>query len=94
MTESEATTTTDPRGRRKIRQGRVVSDKMEKSIVVAIESLVPHPLYSKRMKRTTRLHAHDETNDCHEGDLVEIMETRPLSKTKRWRVVRVVERAR
>ena len=79
---------------RKLRQGRVVSDKMNKTVVVAIESLVEHPLYGKRIKRTSRFHAHDEQNDCHEGDLVEIMETRPLSKTKRWRVTRVIERAR
>jgi small subunit ribosomal protein S17 len=80
--------------RRKVRRGRVVSDKMHKTIVVVVERTVEHPLYGKRMKRTTKFHAHDETNDCHEGDLVEIMETRPISKTKRWRVVRVVERAR
>lgn len=92
MVENETAKT--PRTRRKIRQGRVVSDKMEKSVVVSIENLVRHPLYGKRIKRTTRFHAHDETNDAREGDLVEIMETRPLSKTKRWRVVRVIERAR
>lgn len=80
--------------RRKVRQGRVVSDKMDKSVVVVIENLIEHPLYGKRMKRTTKFHAHDESNDSHEGDLVEIMETRPLSKTKRWRVTRVLERAR
>ena len=79
---------------RKVRQGRVVSDKMDKTVVVAVETLVQHPLYGKRMKRTKRLHAHDEKNDCQAGDLVEVMETRPLSKTKRWRVTRVVERAR
>ncbi|HUO99925.1 MAG TPA: 30S ribosomal protein S17 [Gemmatimonadota bacterium] len=82
------------RPNRKLRQGRVISDRMQKTVVVAIESLVEHPLYGKRVKRTTRFHAHDEQNDCHEGDLVEIMETRPLSKTKRWRVTRVIERAR
>lgn len=79
---------------RKVRQGRVVSDRMDKTVVVAVERVVQHPLYGKRVKRTTKLHAHDERNDCHEGDLVEVMETRPLSKTKRWRVTRVVERAR
>ena len=79
---------------RKVRQGRVVSDKMDKTVVVAVETLVQHPLYGKRMKRTKKLHAHDEQNDCHAGDLVEVMETRPLSRTKRWRVTRVVERAR
>ena len=82
------------RKRRKTLRGRVVSDKMQKSVVVTIERLVKHPLYGKRIKRTSRYTAHDETNDCKEGDLVEIMETRPLSKTKRWRVTRVLERAR
>jgi len=91
---SEENVKTSRSTRRKVRQGRVVSDKMDKTVVVSIESLVKHPLYGKRMKRTTKFHAHDEANDCHEGDLVEIMETRPLSKTKRWRVTRVLERAR
>jgi small subunit ribosomal protein S17 len=84
----------DRENHRKVRQGRVVSDKMDKTVVVAVESLVQHPLYGKRMKRTKKLHAHDEQNDCHPGDLVEVIETRPLSRTKRWRVTRVVERAR
>jgi small subunit ribosomal protein S17 len=66
---------------------------MQKTVVVAIESLVEHPLYGKRMKQTTRFHAHDQDNECREGDVVEIMETRPLSKAKRWRVTRVLERA-
>jgi small subunit ribosomal protein S17 len=82
------------RKRRKTLRGRVASDKMQKSVVVTIERLVKHPLYGKRIKRTARYTAHDENNDCKEGDLVEIMETRPLSKTKRWRVLRVIERAR
>lgn len=82
------------RKRRKTFRGRVVSDKMQKSVVVTIERLVKHPLYGKRIKRTSRYTVHDETNDCKEGDLVEIMETRPMSKTKRWRVIRVIERAR
>jgi small subunit ribosomal protein S17 len=82
------------RNRRKTLQGRVASDKMHKSVVVTIERLVKHPLYGKRIKRTARYTAHDENNECKEGDLVEIMETRPLSKTKRWRVLRVIERAR
>lgn len=86
--------TTERVNRRKVRQGRVVSDRMDKTVVVKIETLVKHPLYGKRMKRSTKFHAHDATNDCHAGDLVEIMETRPLSKTKRWRVTRVLERAR
>ena len=95
MEERMETGTRAPRvNRRKVRRGRVVSDKMNKTIVVEVERMVEHPLYGKRMKRTARFHAHDETNDCHEGDLVEIVETRPLSKTKRWRVARVVERAR
>jgi len=89
-----ATVAEAERKRRKVLRGRVASDKMHKSVVVTIERLVKHPLYGKRIKRTTRYTAHDETNDCKEGDLVEIMETRPLSKTKRWRVIRVIERAR
>jgi small subunit ribosomal protein S17 len=85
---------TETRNQRKVRRGRVVSDKMQKTVVVAIERLVEHPLYGKRMKQTTRFHAHDQNNECKEGDVVEIMETRPLSKSKRWRVTRVLERAR
>ena len=85
---------TETRNQRKVRQGRVVSDKMQKTVVVAIERLVEHPLYGKRMKQTTRFHAHDQENECREGDVVEITETRPLSKSKRWRVTRVLERAR
>ena len=93
--DSAATTVAGAeRRRRKTLRGRVVSDKMQKSVVVTIERLVKHPLYGKRIKRTSRYTAHDETNDCREGDLVEIMETRPMSKTKRWRVIRVIERAR
>jgi len=93
-TTSETKTAAQERTTRKVRRGRVVSDRMDKTVVVAIERLLEHPLYGKRMKRTARFKAHDETNDCNEGDLVEIMETRPLSKQKRWRVVRVIERAR
>jgi small subunit ribosomal protein S17 len=85
----------DPtRGRRKVRQGKVVSAKMEKTIIVVIESRVRHPLYGKFMKRSKRFKAHDEESACGEGDTVEIMETRPLSKDKRWRVVRVIEKAK
>lgn len=73
-------------------QGRVTSDKMEKSIVVTIERMVKHPLYGKFIRRTTKLHVHDENNECGIGDLVEIRETRPLSKTKSWTLVRVVEK--
>jgi len=85
----------DPtRGRRKVRQGKVVSAKMEKTIIVIIESRVRHPLYGKFMKRSKRFKAHDEESTCGEGDTVEIMETRPLSKDKRWRVVRIIEKAK
>jgi small subunit ribosomal protein S17 len=79
---------------RKTRVGVVVSDKMQKTVVVAIERRVPHPVYGKMMTRTTRLKAHDEQNDAKAGDVVRIMETRPLSRDKRWRVVEIVERAR
>ena len=75
-------------------QGRVVSDKMEKSIVVAIERIVKHPIYGKFIKRTTKLHVHDENNECGIGDIVRVMETRPLSKDKRWRVVEIIEKAK
>lgn len=82
------------RSARKERVGIVVSDKMNKSIVVAIQRQIKHPIYGKFIKKTTRLMAHDENNDAHEGDTVRIMETRPLSKHKRWRLVEVVERAK
>jgi small subunit ribosomal protein S17 len=82
------------RGRRKTRVGLVVSDKMEKTVVVAIERRIPHPVYGKMVTRTTKLKAHDEANDAKTGDTVRIAETRPLSKDKRWRVVEIVERAR
>ncbi|USD65545.1 30S ribosomal protein S17 [Vibrio sp. SCSIO 43136] len=74
--------------------GRVVSDKGDKSIVVAIERMVKHPIYGKYVKRTTKLHAHDENNECGLGDTVEVRECRPLSKTKSWTLVRVVEKAK
>ncbi|SQH74306.1 30S ribosomal protein S17 [Shewanella benthica] len=74
-------------------QGRVLSNKMDKSITVAIERKVKHPLYGKYLKRTTKIHAHDETNQCNEGDLVTIRECRPLSKTKSWTLVEVVTKA-
>ena len=73
--------------------GRVVSDKMDKSITVLIERKVPHPIYGKYVKRSTKLHAHDEKNECQQGDLVSIEECRPLSKTKSWRLVKILERA-
>lgn len=82
------------RGRRKSRVGRVVSDKMDKTIVVAVEDFVRHPLYGKAVKRTKKFKAHDENNACRIGDRVKIMETRPLSKDKRWRLVNIVERAK
>ncbi len=80
------------RGRRKTRIGKVVSNKMDKSIVVAIERRVAHPIYKKYYKKTTKLMAHDPNNECQIGDIVEIMETRPLSKRKRWRLVKILER--
>jgi len=79
---------------RKTRTGKVVSNKMDKTIVVAIETRVPHPLYKKIIKRTYRLKAHDEENTCNTGDTVKVMETRPLSKDKRWRLVEVIEKAK
>ena len=82
------------RNLRKTRVGIVVSDKMDKTIVVAIQDNVKHPIYGKIIKRTLKVHAHDETNTCGIGDKVEIMETRPLSKTKRWRVVEIIEKAK
>ena len=82
------------RGFRKVRIGEVVSDNMEKTIVVKIEDSVKHPLYKKIIKRSIKLKAHDENNECKIGDRVEIMETRPLSKDKRWRLTRIVEKAK
>lgn len=81
------------RAARKTRIGTVVSDKMDKTVVVAVETLVTHPLYGRRMKRTKRLKAHNENNEARTGDKVRVMETRPLSKDKRWRVVEIVEKA-
>lgn len=82
------------RGSRKVRIGRVVSNKMDKTIVVAVEEFVRHPLYNKRVKRTKTFKAHDENNICNIGDRVKIMETRPLSKDKRFRLVEVVEKVK
>ena len=82
------------RNLRKARMGKVVSNKMDKTIVVAVENNVKHPLYNKIIKRTYKLKAHDENNDCNIGDTVRVMETRPLSKDKRWRLVEIVERAK
>jgi small subunit ribosomal protein S17 len=87
-------TDTDRRGQRKVRTGVVVSDAMDKTVVVRISSQVRHALYGKIVRRTTKLKAHDDGLDAHVGDTVRIMETRPLSKTKRWRVIEVVERAK
>ena len=84
----------EERALRKTRVGRVVSDKMDKTIVIAIEDHVKHPVYGKIIKRTVKIHAHDEANECGIGDTVEVMETRPLSKTKRWRLVRIIEKAK
>lgn len=82
------------RGKRKIRMGNVVSDKMDKTVVVAVETFVTHPLYKKQLRKTTKFKAHDENNECGIGDVVRIMETRPLSKDKRWRVINIVEKAK
>ena len=81
------------RALRKTRVGKVVSDKMDKTIIVAIETSVKHPLYKKIIKRTYKLKAHDENNECKLGDKVKVMETRPLSKEKRWRLIEIVEKA-
>jgi len=82
------------RSRRKVRTGRVISNKMQKTVVVAIERKIPHPVYKKYYKRTSTLTAHDEKREANVGDLVKIMETRPLSKTKRWRLIEIVEKAK
>ena len=87
-------TETTERNSRKTREGLVVSDKMDKTVVVSVEDRVKHALYGKVMRRTSRLKAHDEQTDCGIGDRVLIMETRPLSATKRWRVVEILERAK
>ena len=98
MTESssmiETSTSTESRGFRKIREGLVVSDKMDKTVVVAVEDRVQHALYKKTLRRTSKLKAHDEQNSCGVGDRVLLMETRPTSATKRWRVVEILERAK
>jgi len=94
MAETTRTESTMERAARKSRVGVVVSDKMQKTVVVAIERRFPHPLYGKMVTRTKRLKAHDEENSAKTGDRVRIMETRPLSKDKRWRVVEIIERAR
>lgn len=90
---SEASPTTE-RNRRKVREGIVVSTKMDKTVVVSVVDRVQHPRYRKTLQRTTKLFAHDEANDVREGDRVRVAETRPMSRNKRWRVVEVLERAR
>ena len=94
VTNTNANPAAQRRGTRKVRVGTVVSDKMQKTVVVALERRVKHPVYGKMVTRTTRLKAHDEENSAKAGDTVRIMETRPLSKDKRWRVVEILERAR
>jgi small subunit ribosomal protein S17 len=94
MTEHEIERETTPRGRRKVREGLVTSDKMDKTVVVEVEDRVKHPLYGKVMRRTSKLKAHDENNSAGIGDRVLLMETRPLSATKRWRVVEILEKAK
>ena len=96
MSEQAApeTAQTEDRSARKVREGLVVSDKMDKTVVVSVEDRVKHALYGKVLRRSTKLKAHDEQNDCGIGDRVRIMETRPLSATKRWRVVEILEKAK
>ncbi|MFX4263052.1 30S ribosomal protein S17 [Pelotomaculum propionicicum] len=83
----------EKRGMRKVLTGKIVSDKMDKTVVVAVESLVRHPLYQRTIRRTKKFKAHDEENSCRIGDKVKMMETRPLSKEKRWRIIEILERA-
>ena len=94
MSDETTTATTAERGPRKVRTGVVVSAKMDKTVLVRIDRKVTHPLYKKTVRRSSKLAAHDEQNYAHEGDTVRVMETRPLSKSKRWRVVEIVERAK
>ncbi|MCD7764558.1 MAG: 30S ribosomal protein S17 [Lachnospiraceae bacterium] len=93
MTVQERSTSVE-RNLRKTRTGKVVSDRMDKTIVVAVEDHVKHPLYNKIVKKTYKLKAHDENNECNIGDTVKVMETRPLSKDKRWRLVEIVEKVK
>jgi small subunit ribosomal protein S17 len=92
--DSQSTVEDRPRGRRKERRGVVVSDAMDKTVVVRVDVIKPHPKYKKMMRRSIRLHAHDERNEAKSGDVVRLVETRPLSKNKRWRVAEIVEVAR
>jgi small subunit ribosomal protein S17 len=93
-TDSQSTVEDRSRGRRKERRGVVVSDAMDKTVVVRVDVIKPHPKYKKMMRRSIRLHAHDERNEAKPGDVVRLVETRPLSKNKRWRVAEIVEVAR
>ena len=92
--DAKAEVSAEVRSRRKVREGLVVSDKMDKTVVVVVEDRVKHPLYGKVLRRTRKFNAHDENNSCGIGDRVLLMETRPLSATKRWRVVEIVEKAK
>jgi len=94
MAEAAVVEKEEERGRRKLRVGKVVSDKMDKTVVVVIERLVKHPEYKRYVRRRSRFKVHDEKNECKEGDTIRFMETRPLSKEKRWRFVEFVERAK
>ncbi|MFM8239281.1 MAG: 30S ribosomal protein S17 [Actinomycetota bacterium] len=94
MSEEKVTVSTDARTTRKVREGYVVSDKMDKTVTVAVEDRFKHPLYGKVVRRTSKLKAHDEQNACGVGDRVLLMETRPRSSTKRWRVVEILEKAK
>ena len=94
MAEAAETTSAEDRGRRKLRVGKVVSDKMQKTVVVMIERLVKHPEYKRYVRKRSKFKVHDEKNECKEGDIIRFMETRPLSKEKRWRFVEFVERAK
>jgi small subunit ribosomal protein S17 len=94
MAEQQEQQKAPARGKRKVREGLVVSDKMDKTVVVAVEDRVKHALYGKIIRRTTKYKAHDERNECGIGDRVRLMETRPLSATKRWRVVEILEKAK
>jgi small subunit ribosomal protein S17 len=92
-TQSSTETATPAKGRRQVKVGRVVSNKMDKTVVVTVEETVTHRLYHRYLKKTKKFHAHDEENQCNVGDTVEIVSSRPLSKTKRWRVREIVKRA-
>ena len=94
MSDEKVNVSTVERGARKVREGLVVSDKMDKTVVVAVEDRFKHPLYGKVVRRTSKLKAHDEANSCGIGDRVLLMETKPLSATKRWRVVEILEKAK